>query len=268
MCLPALAVTVKPLADVITHYARSDRHKECDNNFHDTHPLSVASMGKGSTTIVPGFGESRKGCEPRLPPVQTLFTISSLTFDGEGPKIGKPLIIKPLTKEVETMEHDPNTGNFFFHALFQAHRTAVQAGLAERGIEALGSPLLMMLLQCGKEHGEIPTQRALAKVLLVSPAAIAMSLKSLERLGFVEKRTDPADQRRKRVTVTPKGEEAVETCWKVLMEVDRRMMEGFSPAEREGLERYHQRMLQNLMGAEGSVPENPFERMECQCSKP
>ena len=50
--------------------------------------------------------------------------------------------------------------------------------------------------------------------------------------------------------------------------VDRRMMEGFSPAEREGLERYHQRMLQNLMGAEGSVPENPFERMECQCSKP
>lgn len=166
------------------------------------------------------------------------------------------------------MEHDPNTANYFFHALHQAHRAAVQAGLAERGLEALGSPLLMMLLQCGKENGEIPTQRELAQAMLVSPAAIAMSLKSLERLGFVEKRTDPADQRRKRVTVTPKGEAAVETCWSVLLEVDRKMMEGFSPKERRELERSHQRMLQNLMGAEGSAPENPFERMGCQCSKP
>lgn len=157
------------------------------------------------------------------------------------------------------MEHDPNTANFFFHALHQAHRAAVQAGLTEQGLEALGSPLLMMLLQCGAERGEVPTQRELARVLLVSPAAIAMSLKSLERLGFVEKRTDPADQRRKRVTVTPKGAAAVEACWKVLLEVDRKMMEGFSPKERQELERGHQRMLQNLVGAEGSAPQNPFD---------
>lgn len=164
------------------------------------------------------------------------------------------------------MEQSPNLTGILFHALNQAHRTAVQAELAAQGLEGLGSPLLMMLLQSRGKDGDIPAQRELADAMLVSPAAIAMSLKSLERLGYVQKRTDAADQRRKRIAVTCRGEEAVVKCWAALENTDTRMMEGFSPAERAQLERFLQRMLQNLTGVQ-SV-ENPFERMGCQCSRP
>ena len=52
LCLLALAVTVKPLANIVANYARSDRHKETDQNLQEVHPLPVASMGKGSTDSI------------------------------------------------------------------------------------------------------------------------------------------------------------------------------------------------------------------------
>ena len=166
------------------------------------------------------------------------------------------------------MDRDPNLSGYLFHALHQAHRTAMQEELAAQGLDELGSPMLMMLLQSRRENGDNPTQRELAEALLVSPAAIAMSLKSLERLGYVEKRTDREDQRRKRISVTPRGEAAVEKCWRALAAINRRMLEGFSYGEQEQMAEYFQRMLQNLMGTPEGVPQNPFERMGCQCSKP
>ena len=48
LCLTAFAVTVKPLADVVTDYTRSDRHKKTDESFHDTHLL-----------LLPGFERQR-----------------------------------------------------------------------------------------------------------------------------------------------------------------------------------------------------------------
>lgn len=164
------------------------------------------------------------------------------------------------------MEQSPQLTGILFHALNQAHRTAVQAELTAQGLEGLGSPLLMMLLQSRGKDGDIPAQRELADAMRVSPAAIAMSLKSLERLGYVQKRTDAADQRRKRIAVTCRGEEAVVKCWAALENTDIRMMEGFSPAERAQLAVFLRRMLQNLSGAQAA--EDPFERMGCQCSKP
>lgn len=53
LCLLALAVPVKPLAHAVADYARSDRHKECDQEFHHTHLLPVARNEKGSGVIVP-----------------------------------------------------------------------------------------------------------------------------------------------------------------------------------------------------------------------
>lgn len=159
------------------------------------------------------------------------------------------------------MEQSPNLTGILFHALNQAHHTAVHAELALQGLEGLGSPLLMMLLQSRGKDGDIPAQRELADAMRVSPAAIAMSLKSLERLGYVQRRTDASDQRRKRIAVTPRGEDAVVKCWAALEATDARMMEGFSPAERTQLEAFLQRMLQNLTGLE--TVENPFERMGC-----
>lgn len=53
LCLLALVLTVKPLANVVADYACSDRQKEIDDFTQSTHPLPVARLGKGSTAILP-----------------------------------------------------------------------------------------------------------------------------------------------------------------------------------------------------------------------
>ena len=133
-----------------------------------------------------------------------------------------------------------------FHALHRSHVNAVQTELHERGLTDLGSPLILFILDHHGDHGEIASQRELAQTLRVSQATIAMSLKSLERLGYVEKRLDDRDNRRNRVAITEKGEAAVKQCHEVFAEVDRRMLEGFDLQEKEELDRLHRKMLENL----------------------
>lgn len=135
-----------------------------------------------------------------------------------------------------------------FHTLHRIHRNAVQAELNARGLADVGSPLILFILDHRGDHGEIASQRQLAQALRVSPATIATSLKSLERLGYVEKRVDEQDARRKRVLITEKGKAAVRQCFEVFCEIDRKMMEGFSAQEQENLDCLHRKMIDNLGG--------------------
>jgi DNA-binding MarR family transcriptional regulator len=133
-----------------------------------------------------------------------------------------------------------------FHALHRAHVNAVQTELHRRGLSDLGSPLILYILEHHGDHGEIASQRELAQTLRVSQATIATSLKSLERLGYVEKRADDRDNRRNRIAITEKGAAAVKQCLEVFRQVDLRMLEGFTPLEQEELERLHGKVLKNL----------------------
>lgn len=147
-----------------------------------------------------------------------------------------------MLSEAETKEMP----GMLFHALHRAHMNALQAELNARGLADVGSPLILFILDHHGGHGEIASQRELARALGVSPATIATSLKSLERMGYVEKRVDEKDARRNRVTITEKGMAAVEQCFGVFHEIDRRMMEGFEAQERSDLERLQRKMLNNL----------------------
>lgn len=135
-----------------------------------------------------------------------------------------------------------------FHVLHRAHMNALQAELNARGLSDLGSPMILFILDHHGDRGEIASQRELARALRVSPATIATSLKSMERLGYVEKHVDEKDARRNRVMITEKGLAAVKQCFEVFGEIDRRMMEGFSPKEQNDLDRLHRKMLSNLGG--------------------
>lgn len=139
-----------------------------------------------------------------------------------------------------------NIPGILFHALHRTYMNAVQTELHERGLSDLGSPLILFILDHHGDHGEIASQRELAQALRVSQATIATSLKSLERLGYVEKRLDDRDNRRNRVAITEKGKAAVKQCFQVCHEIDRRMMEGLSLQEKEDLDRLHRKLLDNL----------------------
>ena len=118
-------------------------------------------------------------------------------------------------------------------SLKNAHRLAVQAELNAAGLEKVGHPMLVSILQSADEdpEGQFQAQRELADLLHVSPPAIANSLKCLERDGYVRREPWPRDARR---------------CRNVFRRVSDRMMAGFSPEELEQLAQFQRRMLDNL----------------------
>ena len=134
----------------------------------------------------------------------------------------------------------------------QAHRAAVQAELNAAGLEKVGHPMLVSILQSAEEdpEGQCQAQRELADLLHVSPAAVANSLKCLERDGYIRREPWERDARRNRVLLTQKGAAAVEGCREVFRRVSARMMDGFSQEELTQLAQFQRRMLDNLNSRE------------------
>ena len=110
----------------------------------------------------------------------------------------------------------------------QAHRAAVHARLCAAGLSEVGHPMLLSILestQCVDGPRGCHAQRELADLLHISPAAVANSLKSLE-----------------------KGAEAVRSCHQIFEEVANQTLEGFSQEEKAQLLSFRRRMLHNLRG--------------------
>lgn len=135
-----------------------------------------------------------------------------------------------------------------FQELTRVRHTVMHAELAARGFGDLGAPMILFTLKHRGEKGEIAVQRKLSEFLHISQASVAVSLKSLERGGYVEKRQDSQDARRRRIALTDKGSEAVETCMAVFRELDEKMFREFSEEETDQLSSYLRRMTKNLRG--------------------
>ena len=157
------------------------------------------------------------------------------------------------------MEMRENMPGILFQSVERARKQAIQTELSRRGLGTLGQPMILFLLKDKGREGRIAAQKELSDAMHVSPATVAVSLKSLEREGYVEKLADETDQRRKAVRLTPKGEAAIQRCVQVFEAVDKSMFEGFRPEETRQACGYLMRMLHNLRG------DLPPERMNCQC---
>lgn len=131
----------------------------------------------------------------------------------------------------------------------QAHRAAVQAELNAAGLGEVGHPMLVSILQSAEEdpEGQCQAQRELADLLHVSPAAVANSLKCLERDGYIRREPWARDARRNRIFLTEKGAAAVEGCRNVFQRISARILDGFSPEECRQLMDFQRRMLDNLL---------------------
>lgn len=131
----------------------------------------------------------------------------------------------------------------------QAHRAALFSQLTARGLQGVGHPLMLLTIldQADDQRPQVHchAQRELAELLHVSPAAVANSLKSLERSGYIHRRPG-RDARRNQVTLTDKGRQAVQGCQESFETVSRRMLCDFSPEELNQLLSFRRRMLCNL----------------------
>ncbi len=128
----------------------------------------------------------------------------------------------------------------------KAHYSRARAMLDEIGLYR-GQQFVLCTLWAeeGLTHSE------LSERLHVHPATVTNALKRMERAGFLERRSDPEDQRVSRVYLTDAGREirgAVERVW---AELEEQTFQGFSAKERETLERLLQRVHENLEGKGG-----------------
>lgn len=156
--------------------------------------------------------------------------------------------------------HEPSA---LFHGLQHAHKRQVMEEQARRGLGGLGAPWLLISLLHAESAGQRWSQRDVARTLRLSPATVAVSLKTLERDGYVARSTDERDARRNWVSLTDKGRDAVEKCGEGFRAVDERMLRGFTPEEREQLSGFFIRMSENL----GGIDPPPFCPPEKECDR-
>jgi len=129
--------------------------------------------------------------------------------------------------------------------LSTAHRTCSEMLLKSTGLTDVSQPgLLAILAACPDNTSD--SQKILAEQLHVTPATITVSLRSMQRNGYVTKATDDSDQRRKRIMLTEKGKEASRLLSGFSDMLDGEMYKGFTPEERALCADFFRRMTENL----------------------
>lgn len=132
-----------------------------------------------------------------------------------------------------------------FHVLERKHHAAVDSLLSRNGIANIGQPVILSILS-QQEGGTIESQKELAQRLRVSPATVTVSLKSMERDGYVKKLSNAEDLRCKPISITEKGMRAARLIDEVFETLDHGMYRGFSPEELEQISDFYRRMIENL----------------------
>ncbi|MCQ2430781.1 MAG: MarR family winged helix-turn-helix transcriptional regulator [Clostridia bacterium] len=122
------------------------------------------------------------------------------------------------------------------------HRSAVERRVADLGIHHSQHRMLMYL----SRHDATPSQRELADVMGISPAAVTSTLKCLEKEGYITRAVTEEDNRRNRVSITEKGQLKVDESRSIFDSMDHAAFAGFSERELAEFRDLLMRMCQNL----------------------
>ncbi len=101
-----------------------------------------------------------------------------------------------------------------------------------------------------KYKGCMPSQAQIAAVLNVSPASMARTVKSLDALGYIQRSSCDSDSRRNEISLTEKGEQALEKSQALFRTLDERSFAGFSEEELAQFSSMLERILENLLDME------------------
>ncbi len=122
------------------------------------------------------------------------------------------------------------------------HKQCMMRLLADHDIHFGQPPLLITL----KHQGGTGNQKDLAKALHVTPAAITVSLKRMEKSGLVRRVPDPDDLRSNRIELTDLGLQAAEQAHNMLFKMTEQLFADFTQEEFSQFISYYQRMRDNL----------------------
>lgn len=127
-------------------------------------------------------------------------------------------------------------------SIMRDHKSVVDWFVNETKLHKSQHRLLMTLARLGNNV----SQRDLAETLNITPAAVAVTLKKLEKNGLVGRKMAEKDNRYNEVVLTEKGKKIVKESYKVFKYADEKMFDGFSMEELDTFEGYLNRIKDNL----------------------
>jgi DNA-binding MarR family transcriptional regulator len=125
------------------------------------------------------------------------------------------------------------------------YRTIMQKYLDVTGVYHAQHRLLMEIAR-----NPDASQNDLARIMDVSAATVAVSLKKLEKGGYIRRKTDEGDNRLNKITLTVKGNEVVERSKRIFDETERKVLAGFTEEEKRALLHLLQKLNANLLKME------------------
>lgn len=128
----------------------------------------------------------------------------------------------------------------FVRVMQQQHKF-VEKSMGCVGVHRAQHRVLMTL----SKH-KVNSQTELAEILEVSPATVAVSLKKLERDGYVTRNARDMDSRFNRIELTEKGREIARYSMEQFTAVNNVCYKGFTEDEKEELCAYLNRIYSNM----------------------
>lgn len=137
------------------------------------------------------------------------------------------------------------------------HRVVMERRLNSTGVYRSQHRILMFI----SDNPNI-SQKELARMTEVSTATIAVSLKKLEKGGYIKRVVDEKDNRYNQLCITEKGKAVIEESHQIFREVDKAMFEGLSEEEYQTLEKLLDHVYGNLEEYEKKWNSHTAEREE------
>ena len=135
--------------------------------------------------------------------------------------------------------------------VMRRHHACIERRVADLDIHHSQHRLLLHLAR----FESIPSQKEIAETMGISPAAVAATLKRLEREGYIARSVPGEDNRRNEIRITEKGRTKVAESRVIFESVDTAMFEGFTEDEMETLIHFMERIDRNLDAV--GAPANP-----------
>ncbi len=135
------------------------------------------------------------------------------------------------------------------------HRSVVEKKFKELGVHRTQHMLLVYIAKSDTP----PSQKQIAHHFDVTPAAVAMSLKKMEKNGLIERKSSECDSRVNFIQLSQKGREVQEKTMEMFKTMDETAICGVSEEELNMLNSILERMAENLISF-GAVDELPHSR--------
>ncbi|NLG53336.1 MAG: MarR family transcriptional regulator [Clostridiales bacterium] len=132
------------------------------------------------------------------------------------------------------------------------YRKIMQNYLDETGVYQAQHRLLMEI-----SKNPNASQNDIAVSMDVSAATVAVSLKKLEKRGYIKRVMVEEDNRINNITITEKGNKVVKQSKQIFASADQKVFKGFTNEEKNTLSVLLHKLNMNLAGMEAEIkPEN------------